>query len=152
MRPTPWHDDKIPPKLGAMNVQFPNSIHRQIDELARREGIAVDQLITTAVIEKTAALMALDYLEKRAKRGSWEKFDKSLPACQMWSQRNTTNCDDYESPIEPPRRKGAAEPFARADGRPSLSSMSFRRCEIKRNLRDRKTLRRPLECRNFRFF
>ena len=29
-------------------------------------------------MEKTAALMTLGYLEERAKRGSWEKFDAAL--------------------------------------------------------------------------
>ena len=64
--------------MSAVNVLLPDSIHRQLDELARKEGISVDQLITTAVVEKTAALMTLDYLEERAKRGSWEKFDEFL--------------------------------------------------------------------------
>ncbi len=66
--------------MNAVNVQLPNSIHKQLAELARKEGISVDQLITTAVVEKTAALMTLNYLEERAKRGSWEKFDEFL-AC-----------------------------------------------------------------------
>ncbi len=64
--------------MSTVNVKLPNSIHGQLDDLARREGISVDQLITTAVIEKTAALLTLDYLEERAKRGSWEKFEAAL--------------------------------------------------------------------------
>ncbi len=66
--------------MTAVSVQLPNSIHKQLAELARKEGISVDQLITTAVVEKTAALMTLNYLEERAKRGSWEKFAEFL-AC-----------------------------------------------------------------------
>ncbi len=64
--------------MSAVTVQLPNSIHKQLAELARREGVSVDQLITTAVVEKTAALMTLDYVEERAKRGSWEKFEAAL--------------------------------------------------------------------------
>jgi hypothetical protein len=40
----------------------------------QQEGISIDQFISTAVAEKMAALMTLDYLEDRAKRGSREKF------------------------------------------------------------------------------
>ena len=64
--------------MNAVNVQLPHSIHKQLSELARKDGISVDQLITTAVVEKTAALMTLNYLEERAQRGSWEKFDEFL--------------------------------------------------------------------------
>ena len=64
--------------MSTVSVQLPNSIYRQLDQLARREGTSVEQLITTAVVEKTAALMTLGYLEERAKRGSWDKFDAAL--------------------------------------------------------------------------
>lgn len=64
--------------MSTVSVQLPNSIYRQLDQLASREGTSVEQLITTAVVEKTAALMTLGYLEERAKRGSWEKFDAAL--------------------------------------------------------------------------
>ncbi len=64
--------------MSTVNVQIPNSIHKQLAGLAKREGVSVDQLITTAVVEKAAALMTLDYLEERAKRESWEKFEAAL--------------------------------------------------------------------------
>ena len=64
--------------MSTVSVQLPNSIHRQLGDLAKREGISVGQLITAAVVEKTAALMTLEYLEERGKRGSWEKFEAAL--------------------------------------------------------------------------
>ena len=64
--------------MSTVSVRLPNSIHKQLTGLAEREGVSVDQLITTAVVEKTAALMAGDYLEQRAQRGSWEKFEAAL--------------------------------------------------------------------------
>lgn len=64
--------------MSTVNVTLPNSIHRQLDELAKRDGISVEQLITSAVVEKTAAMMTADYLEQRAKRGSWEKLEAVL--------------------------------------------------------------------------
>jgi hypothetical protein len=38
----------------------------------------VNQLISSAVGEKLAALMTVDYLEARAKRGSRRKFEAAL--------------------------------------------------------------------------
>jgi hypothetical protein len=38
----------------------------------------MNQFISTAVAEKMAALMTEDYLEKRAQRGSRERFDNAL--------------------------------------------------------------------------
>jgi hypothetical protein len=42
--------------------------------LAREEGISVNQFVMLAVAEKIAAISTIEYLEKRAKRGSREKF------------------------------------------------------------------------------
>ena len=64
--------------MSTVSAQIPNSIRRQLDELAEREGVSVDQLVASAVVEKTSALMTLDYLEARGRRGSWEKFDAAL--------------------------------------------------------------------------
>jgi len=56
----------------------PESLHREIKELAKREGISINQLISTAVAEKMSALLTVELLEKRARRGSREKFEKVL--------------------------------------------------------------------------
>ncbi len=64
--------------MSTVSAQIPNSIHRQLGELAEREGVSVDQLVASAVVEKTSALMTLDYLEARGSRGSWEKFDAAM--------------------------------------------------------------------------
>ena len=64
--------------MSTVSVRLPNSIHRHLDDLARREGVSVDQLIASAVVEKTASLMTLEYLKERGKRGSWEKFEAAL--------------------------------------------------------------------------
>jgi hypothetical protein len=46
--------------------------------LAKREGISINQFIALAVAEKISALMTVEYLEERARRGSREKFDPLL--------------------------------------------------------------------------
>ena len=64
--------------MSTVSAKIPNSIYRQLAELARREGISIEQLVTAAIVEKASALMTLDYLEARGQRGSWEKFDAAM--------------------------------------------------------------------------
>jgi hypothetical protein len=54
------------------------SLHKKVRELARKEGISINQLITTAVAEKLSALTTEEYLMTRARRGRREKYDKAL--------------------------------------------------------------------------
>ena len=53
-------------------------MHRNLRELAEREGVSINQIINAAVGEKVAALHTLDYLRARAKRGSRAAFDAVL--------------------------------------------------------------------------
>ena len=64
--------------MSTMSLRLPESLHRQVRELAEREGISINQLVTTALAEKMSALMAREYLEARAQRGGREKFDRAL--------------------------------------------------------------------------
>lgn len=64
--------------MSTLSLRLPNSLHSQLRELARQEGVSMNQLITTAAAEKVASLMTLDYLEKRGRRGSREKFEAVL--------------------------------------------------------------------------
>ena len=64
--------------MATLSVRLPDSIHRQLGELARQEGISINQLVNSAVAEKLSALMIADYLEARAERGSHGKFQGVL--------------------------------------------------------------------------
>lgn len=55
-------------------ISIPESLFKQIKKLAEKEGITVEQFISSAAAEKASAWMTLDYLRERAKRGSREKF------------------------------------------------------------------------------
>ncbi len=57
-----------------MSLRLPKSLHGDLKEIAKLEEISMNQFVTIAVAEKIAALNTLDYLEKRAKRGSREKL------------------------------------------------------------------------------
>ncbi|MEI6757633.1 MAG: toxin-antitoxin system HicB family antitoxin [Chlorobium sp.] len=60
--------------MSALSLRLPKSLHEQLREVAKEEGISVNQFIMIAVAEKVASISAIEYLEKRAKRGSSEKF------------------------------------------------------------------------------
>ena len=64
--------------MSTLSLRLPNSLHRQLRELAKREGISINQFISSAVGEKMAALMTAEYLAERARRGSREKFEAAL--------------------------------------------------------------------------
>ncbi len=63
--------------MSTLSVRLPNSLHNQIRKLAKEEGISINQFVSSAAAEKMAALMTLDYLEERGRRGSREKFDRA---------------------------------------------------------------------------
>lgn len=64
--------------MSTMSIRLPKSLHKQARELAEQEGVSINQLVATALAEKVSALMTLEYLEKRASRGSRRSFDAVL--------------------------------------------------------------------------
>ena len=64
--------------MSTLSVRLPNSLHKRLRELAKSEGISMNQLIASAVSEKLTALMAAEYFEERAQRSSREKFERVL--------------------------------------------------------------------------
>ena len=57
---------------------MPDSLHKRIKKMAEGEGISMNQFITLAVTEKVSALMTVEYLKSRARRGDREKFEAVL--------------------------------------------------------------------------
>jgi uncharacterized protein (DUF1778 family) len=64
--------------MSTISLRLPDSLHEQIRKLANVDGISINQFISTAAAEKLAALMTVDYLEERAKRGTRQRFDAAL--------------------------------------------------------------------------
>jgi uncharacterized protein (DUF1778 family) len=64
--------------MSALSLRLPESIHRHIREIAKKEGVSINQFMSSAVSEKISALMTEDYLKNRAKRAKKEKFRKIL--------------------------------------------------------------------------
>ncbi|MEM6787842.1 MAG: toxin-antitoxin system HicB family antitoxin [Myxococcota bacterium] len=68
--------------MSTLSLRLPQSVHRQLSALAKREGVSINQLINSAVAEKIAALMTAEYLEERARR-SLMLFSRMLPTSSL---------------------------------------------------------------------
>ena len=64
--------------MSTLSVRLPSSLHQQLRLWAEREGTSINQLISSAVAEKLAALTTVEYLEARAQRATREKFESAL--------------------------------------------------------------------------
>ena len=64
--------------MSTLCLRLPDSIHRHIKEVAKKEGVSINQFISTAVTEKISALTTEDYLIKRAKRAKKGAFRRIL--------------------------------------------------------------------------
>jgi len=64
--------------MNTLSLRLPESLHKHARELAKKEKISINQLITLALAEKISAIDTEKYLETRAKRASQSKFDKAM--------------------------------------------------------------------------
>jgi hypothetical protein len=64
--------------VSTLSVRLPHSLHRQLREVAARDGVSMNQLISSAVGEKLAALLTSEYLAERAGRGSHPAYEGVL--------------------------------------------------------------------------
>ncbi|MFC2172489.1 DUF6290 family protein [Acidobacteriota bacterium] len=64
--------------MSTISLRIPESLHKRVRELAKKENISINQFITTALAEKLSALMTEEYLEERAKRGKRSKFKRAI--------------------------------------------------------------------------
>ena len=64
--------------MSTLSLRLPASLHQHLRVLAKREGISINQLISSAVGEKVAALDTVEYLQERAQRGNRKAFEAVL--------------------------------------------------------------------------
>lgn len=65
--------------MSTTSLRLPESLHKRVRELAKREDVSINQHIAMALAEKLSALMTVEYLEERIKRGSRRKFERAMP-------------------------------------------------------------------------
>ena len=66
--------------MSTLTIQIPDGVARQLRECAAKEGVTVDQLLSSAAAEKLSALMTVEYLRERARRAKREDFVAFLNA------------------------------------------------------------------------
>ena len=77
--------------MATLSIRLPDSLHRHLKDLAKKEKVSINQLISTAVAEKMSALMTEDYLEALAfdrvlanvpsvPPDPWDRWDEPEPA------------------------------------------------------------------------
>ncbi len=69
--------------MSALTVRLPESLHKSIKAIARREGYSINQFLATAAAEKMSALLTVDYLREEAAQGNhadFESFLKKVPS------------------------------------------------------------------------
>ena len=64
--------------MSTISLRLPNSLHKHVKDLAKKENISINQFIATALAEKMSALVTDEYLVERAKRGTRRKFERAL--------------------------------------------------------------------------
>ncbi len=64
--------------MSTLSIRLPESLHKRVRELAKDEGVSINQFVSTAVAEKLSALMTEDYLNEKAKKGDRKKFEAAL--------------------------------------------------------------------------
>lgn len=64
--------------MSTLSLRLPDSIHRHIKDIAIKEGVSINQFISTAVSEKISAIVTEEYIAKRAKNANIDDFDRIL--------------------------------------------------------------------------
>ena len=106
--------------MSTLSLRLPESLHRKIRQLADRDDVSINQFIATAVAEKTAALLTVDYLEERGRRGDVRLFDRALarvpdvPPVPGDELPNPRQANQAPQPTSRVRRKGRSQRRSRA--------------------------------------
>lgn len=72
--------------MSPITIQIPDYLRKQVEQLAAKEGLSVDQFFATAASEKLAVMEAVDYIGERAARASDAAFDEvvsRIPAAPL---------------------------------------------------------------------
>lgn len=60
--------------MSTLSLRLPDSVHEQIKQLAKKDGISINQFAASAIAEKMAAYLTEEYLKKRAASGDEREF------------------------------------------------------------------------------
>ena len=64
--------------MSTLSLRLPNSLHDEVKSLAKKEGISINQFISSAVAEKMSSLLTEQYLLEQSQKGSQQAFLKAM--------------------------------------------------------------------------
>lgn len=64
--------------MSIITLEIPESVQKQARQLAEKDGISFNQFVASAVAEKIASMMTIEYLQERAKQGNRAEFEAIL--------------------------------------------------------------------------
>jgi len=64
--------------MSALSLRLPDSVHRHIKDLARRDGVSINLFVASAVSEKISALTTEEYICARARKARSGAFRRVL--------------------------------------------------------------------------
>lgn len=67
-----WSNEQV--NMSTLTIRMPESLAEQLRQCAAKEGVTIDQLVSSAAAEKLSALMTLEYLRERARGAKREDF------------------------------------------------------------------------------
>ena len=66
--------------MSTLTIQLPDSLKKNIEALADKEGYSVSQFLASAAGEKLAVVLTMDYLRQETAAGRREDFEHYLAA------------------------------------------------------------------------
>jgi hypothetical protein len=78
--------------MSTLTIQIPESVRKNVERLAKADGVSVDQFFSTAAAEKLAVLETVDYIRARAERADESAYAKVLekipaaPPAEDWDR------------------------------------------------------------------
>ena len=64
--------------MSTLSLRLPDSLHKEVKSLAQKEGVSINQFISSAVAEKMSALLTESYLKERSLKGDKKSFFKAM--------------------------------------------------------------------------
>jgi len=59
-------------------ANIPDALYQQLESFAQKEQISIDGLVAIALSSQLSAWSTKEYIEEKAKRGSWDAFERVL--------------------------------------------------------------------------
>lgn len=64
--------------MSTLEVKIPDLLLKQVNEVAVRDKVSVDQIVSIALAAQVSASQARESNTSRARRGDWQKVDEIL--------------------------------------------------------------------------